>query len=69
MRTQLPASVIAEMRVWLGDLGFVDLTAEDLADPVLVSDDDVITAVDRLYSGGLTGFLSTCPTEATEVSR
>lgn len=62
------ASAIAEMRVWLSDLGFADLSAEDLADPEQVTDDDVVTAVDRLYAGGLTGFLSTCSSDASEVT-
>lgn len=68
MRTP-DASAIAEMRTWLADLGFADLTAEELADPEQVTDDDVVTAVDRLYAGGLTGFLSTCPNAAPEVTR
>lgn len=69
MSTQFSADVIAEMRGWLADLGFADLTAAEVADPELVTDDDVITAVDRLYAGGLTGFLSTCPAETVEVAR
>ncbi len=68
MRTY-SAAVIAEMRVWLADLGFADLTAVELADPDLVTDADVVTAVDRLYGGGLTGFLSTCIDQAREVVR
>ncbi len=69
MSTPISAEVLAEMRVWLADLGFADLSAVEVADPELVTDDDVVAAVDRLYAGGLTGFLATCPAEAVEVAR
>ena len=52
------AAVLAEMRSWLADLCFAELTPQDIADPELVCDDDVVTAVDRLYAGGLAAFVS-----------
>ena len=63
------AAVLAQMRSWLADLGFADLTPQDVADPVLVPDDDVVIAVDRLYAGGLRAFVATCTTDAREVVR
>lgn len=56
--TDFDAAVLAEMRSWLADLGFAELTPEDVADPELVSDDDVVTAVGRLYAGGVAAFVT-----------
>ena len=53
----VPASVVTQMRVWLADLTFVDLASDDVLDASVVSDVDVIDAVDRLYAGGASAFV------------
>jgi hypothetical protein len=55
--TILPTSVVTQMRVWLADLSFGDLSSDDVLDASVVSDADVIAVVDRLYAGGTAAFV------------
>lgn len=57
--TSFSPALIAEMRSWLADLTFGDLTPGDVLDAGVVSDVDVVDAVDRLYAGGTAAFLLT----------
>jgi hypothetical protein len=57
--TIIPAAVVAQMRLWLADLAFGDLTSADVLDAAVVSDADVIAVVDRLYAGGTAAFVLT----------
>lgn len=57
--TSFSLAVVAEMRSWLADLTFGDLTSGDVLDASVVSDADVVDAVDRLYAGGAAAFLLT----------
>jgi len=57
--TSCSPAVVAEMRSWLADLTFGDLTSGDVLDASVVSNADVVDAVDRLYAGGAAAFLLT----------
>jgi len=59
MMTSFSLAVVAEMRSWLADLTFGDLTSGDVLDAGVVSDADVVAVVDRLYAGGAAAFLLT----------
>jgi hypothetical protein len=66
--TSFSPALIAEMRSWLADLTFVDLTSDDVLDASLVSDADVIDVVDRLYAGGTAAFVLTSELAAAAAS-
>lgn len=54
--TPTPAQ-LAEMRGWLADCSWRDMSAEDLEDPALVSDAEVLANVKRYYAGGVAQFI------------
>jgi hypothetical protein len=52
------ADEITAMREWLADCDFKDIDTDEALDPDLVTDAEVLDAVEQHYGGGLVAFLA-----------
>jgi hypothetical protein len=55
--TRPTAAQLADMRDWLADCAWRDMSAEDLEDHELVPDEHVLKAVRKTYTGGIDQFI------------